>query len=209
MTPPPPPRERGVDPRRIVPASWSMRQRWIAAAVVTAVTIGGVTAYETGLLGPQLAEAPRHGSFVEPRDDGTVLAGLETNLRNEGRTPVTIEALTPPQLDGVRWRAADELPVTVAPGADAPVTIVFEVDACELDALGYDQLDLRAEAGVLPAREVTVAPVEPASVIEPADATGAGTPVPPWDDQPPSWLLEVLAPICADPAAVAELVETR
>ena len=205
---PPPQRERGVDPRRIVPASWSMRHRWIAAAVVTVVTIGGVAAYETGLLGPQLAEAPRHGSFVEPRDDGTVLAGLEANLRNEGRTPVTIEALAPPQLDGVRWHPSDQLPVTVPPGAEVPVTVAFEVDGCELDALGYDQLDVHAEGGLLPARAVTVDPVEPAAVIEPADTTVAGTSVPPWDDQPPSWLLEVLAPICADPAAVAELVET-
>ena len=184
-----------------------MRRRWTVAALVTVVTFGGVAAYETGLLGPRLSEAPRHGSFVEAGDDGTVRAGLETNLRNDGRVAVTVEALAPPELDGVRWRPTDALPTSLEPGEEATLTIAFEVDACELDAQGYDQLDVTAQGGWLPARQVTVEPVEPATVVPPVDQ--GATSVPPWGDQPPSWLLEVLAPICADPDAVAGLVDPQ
>lgn len=195
-----------MDPRRIVPASWRMRRRWIAAGLVIVLTAIGVTASEVGVFGPQLSEAARYGSFVETPGDGTVVGGLELAIRNDGRFEAQLTAFDAPELSGVEWRPPDALPTTIDPGDTATVTLEFEVEACQLDARGYDRFDLVGSSGVIDDRSVTVEPARPAEVVErratPADD---GTPRPPWPEQTASWLLEVLEPACTDPAMVADL----
>ncbi len=183
-----------------------MRRRWIAAGLVTVVTVTGVIAYEIGAFGPQLSEAARYGTFVETPGDGTVVGGLELALRNDGRFEAEVTAFDAPALSGVEWRSPTGLPTTMEPGETATITFEFEVEACQLDARGYDRFDLVGSSGLIDDRTVTVEPGRPAEVVERRDTPADdGTPRPPWPEQTASWLLEVLEPACTDPALVADL----
>jgi hypothetical protein len=202
--------ERDLD--QLIPPPWSARRRVVLLLAVLAVGALLIVTLRSGLLGPRLAEGDVSGGSVQAGDPQQMVAERHVLIRNVAWMPVAIEAAELPPLEGVSWGSVQGLPVTLEPGESHEVVVSFVVAGCEVDVQGYGVLPLRARSGIAQARIVQVpvaawndplqrehyfigAEDHPLSTVD----EDAWMTLPPWPDQPPSWLLDAIHAPCSTP----------
>lgn len=194
-----------LDPEAIdalMPRPWSPAQRLMVGLVAVALVVGAVLIVRSGLLGPQLEHVPAWGSNVEAMPDGSLVAERVVPIRNEGMLPIDLQEAALPSIDGLTWLDIAGIPTTLAPGEQLELTVRFEVRNCALDVAGLDALPLLARSGIAPARLVDVRAPSSEEPESRASGVGGGTSeelLAAWAEQPPSWVLDAIAPLCLDP----------
>lgn len=184
---------------QLIPPPWpAKRRRRVAASV--AITVTAVLAASLlGLLGPQLAWGPDDGWETTGHIDSEVTARRYIEIHNDSSLPVTLHALDPPHINGVEWGPTSGVPAAIDPRGVHQISVSFTVTDCDIDLAGFNALPLRASSGLVPARTINLAPPyndDPnARTRTPAD-DGSEVTVPPWPDQPPSWILDTIRSAC-------------
>lgn len=201
-----------VELDRLIPPPWSARRRVLLLVAVLAVGALTIATIRSGLVGPWLTDGQVTGGSVHAGDPEQLVAERHVLVRNSAWMPVTIEAAQLPPLEGVAWGAVQGLPVTLKPGEGQQIVVSFVVEGCEVDMQGYDVLPLQAKSGVAPTRILKLPVIawsdprqrehyyignEDQAVFAPA-ADGWVT-LPPWPDQPPSWILDAIHAPCSTP----------
>lgn len=188
----------------LVPPPWPAGRRIVAVVAASTVIALAIGAVVTGAVGPRLSHANSSGSAVTGDLDASQLeASRLIILRNDGRFEVDLESLELPQIEGVTWREVQGLPATVAPGEEHQIELSFTTTSCtDIDVEGFNVFPVRAASGFLGSRTVEIAPTgigHSTSRGTYISDDGTELTLPQWPEQPASWILDTVEPVCTSP----------
>lgn len=184
---------------QLIPPPWPAKHRRRVAALVAITMTAVLAAPLAGLLGPQLAWGPDNGWETTGHIDSEVTARRYIEIHNDGWLPVTLHALDPPHVGGVEWGPISGVPAAIDPRGVHQISVSFTVTECDIDLGGFNALPLRASSGLVPARTIFLAPPhndDPNTRTRTTADDGSQVTVPPWPDQPPSWMLDTIQAAC-------------
>jgi len=184
----------------LVPPPWPTGRRVLTAGLVLLLTMAAVLTVHSGLLGPRLdITADGAGGSVDAADADQLEVERIVPVHNDGWLPLEIEGFEAPDLPDITWNGVDGLPATVEPGATHQIVLKLTVAGCDVDLRGHDTFTFRSRSGVTPARNVQLAaPQSSDPTIRTTYVADDGDELtlPVWPDQPPSWILDAIAPPC-------------
>lgn len=185
----------------LVPPPWGPGRRAATTGAGVAIVVLIIGAVVSGLAGPRLSHAMEPGWSVDGGDPDALEVRRIVPVRNEGWLPVALHGFEPPQLEHVTWGDTIGLPAVVDPGDTHEVTIGLVVHGCDVDLAGFDVFPVRAASGIAPARIVEIPADSHPTVRTTYETVDGSQPVtlPIWPDQPPSWILDSIEPVCSTP----------
>lgn len=189
----------------LIPPPWPLARRLMVTAVVVVLIAGAVMSVRSGLFGPQLEHVSAWGSNIEASPNGTVVGERIAPIRNTGMLTVDLQQAELPPIEGLVWLDVVGLPAVLAPGEQVEIAVRFEASTCSLDVAGLDAFPLLAQSGITPARLVDVpAPASHEPEFRSSGASGGASEdlLARWTEQPASWVLDTMAPLCLDPESV-------
>jgi hypothetical protein len=185
----------------LVPPPWGPGRRAAATGAGVVIVLVLIGAVVSGSAGPRLSHGMEPGWSVDGADRDALAVQRIVPVRNDGWLPVTLDGFEPPPLEHVTWGRTTGLPAVVDPGDTHEVTIGLVVHGCDVDLAGFDVVPIRAASGIAPARIVEIPADSQPTMRTTYETVDGSQPVtlPIWPDQPPSWILDSIEPVCSTP----------